>query len=85
MLIMGDDEKGFDSADLILSKGFGEDGEDEESIDANSANAMFKDMLTDSAKRIKTAFTSGDDSRIVNALSQFLDTYLQSREVSKKG
>jgi len=84
MLIMGDDERGFDDADLILAKGFGE-GEDEQKIGSEQADSMFKEMLMDSAKQIKTAFTSGDDNRILQALTQFFDAYTQSKNVKKRG
>lgn len=82
MMMMGD-EKNKNDVDLILSKSLMNDMEDEEGIDAYSAEMMSKDDMMNAVRDIKNAVTSGNDDRLFAALTNFMDGYMQGREIQE--
>lgn len=65
--------------DLILSEAFGAEGKDEKNVSDYEAQELDDSALLDTAKQIKFAIKSDDDSAFYNGLMRFIDQYNQAK------
>lgn len=84
MLIMGDKKNSNQDADLILSRTLLNGGEDSEPIDSQGADMMFKERMSEAARDIKNAISSGNDERFIAGLTSFFDAYTESKQIAEK-